>query len=442
MEVKDYGEIPLRNKVKEVVGWAKCSLEDYEELNKYKWNKGNGNYAQSNIKNKSWVMHLYVKEVIEKQIIPVNMMVDHENHDRIDNRRCNLRLATRKQNNLNSTKQKNTSSIYRGVFKKKNGNFDAQIHDPVTKGRKYLGCFGDEISAAIAYDLWAFSQLDFCEGFRLLNFPENVDYYKTNPLSPVSIKKTKISQFRGVTKKHTKFFASVQLDGKRIIILRSKSEIECAKAYDNFIYTNKINRKLNFPMEYPTHLIDYVPKIKTNMKHINTNTVQLFPKQALHIGQKILIDLEDYDKVKYFKIWVNNDGYVNIVRHPTFRFLHRLVMSECNESVLVDHIDSNPLNCTKQNLRKATPLENARNKKKQKGSISNYFGVHKRKNRYVSKVVIEWISYTRNFILEQEGARWRDLIILEHVPNSTFKMNFQWTNDEIIEWRQKFNMKT
>jgi hypothetical protein len=46
--------------------------------------------------------------------IPSNIQVDHVNHDKLDNRRCNLRLATRSQNNMNREKTNNKHG-YKGI---------------------------------------------------------------------------------------------------------------------------------------------------------------------------------------------------------------------------------------------------------------------------------------------------------------------------------------
>ena len=76
--------------------------------------------------------------------------VDHENHDKLDNRRENLRIATRVQNGANRGKFKGTySSQYKGVSRHWN-KWQAVIR---IDGKLYrLGFFDDEVSAAQAYD--------------------------------------------------------------------------------------------------------------------------------------------------------------------------------------------------------------------------------------------------------------------------------------------------
>lgn len=78
--------------------------------------------------------------------------VDHINGDTLDNRRGNLRLATRQQNTANGRRRKEgASSQYRGVFLDHRGRkWRAQIRED---GRqRSLGAFDTEEAAARAYN--------------------------------------------------------------------------------------------------------------------------------------------------------------------------------------------------------------------------------------------------------------------------------------------------
>lgn len=78
--------------------------------------------------------------------------IDHRNHIGLDNRRSNLRQATKAQNNYNRRKIAGTgSSIYKGVmFQKDHNKFYAGIK--VNRCKIFLGYFDSEIEAAKAYD--------------------------------------------------------------------------------------------------------------------------------------------------------------------------------------------------------------------------------------------------------------------------------------------------
>lgn len=47
---------------------------------------------------------------------PEGMVVDHKNHNPLDNRRCNLRVCTQSQNGMNARVSKNNRSGSKWVF--------------------------------------------------------------------------------------------------------------------------------------------------------------------------------------------------------------------------------------------------------------------------------------------------------------------------------------
>lgn len=99
--------------------------------------------------------------------------VDHRNHDTLDNRRSNIRICTRTQNQQNRSgwirKDSKKPSRFKGVFwDQRRGQWNTQIR--VNK-RKIQKGFNDEAAAAHHYDELA--KLYFGE-FALLNFGETV----------------------------------------------------------------------------------------------------------------------------------------------------------------------------------------------------------------------------------------------------------------------------
>lgn len=83
---------------------------------------------------------------------PRGKEVDHINGNRYDNRRSNLRLCTRSQNNANwKGKHRPGSSKYRGVCWRKDTKkwkAEVQLNGKTTN----IGCFDSEVEAAKAYD--------------------------------------------------------------------------------------------------------------------------------------------------------------------------------------------------------------------------------------------------------------------------------------------------
>ncbi len=101
---------------------------------------------------------------------PGHLVVDHINHNGLDNRKANIRPATRSQNNFNRliVKREDSSSKYKGVsWRKRKMRWHARIH--VNGEYKFLGYFKDEIHAAKAYDEAA---KKYHGEFAVLNFTE------------------------------------------------------------------------------------------------------------------------------------------------------------------------------------------------------------------------------------------------------------------------------
>ncbi len=98
------------------------------------------------------------------------LMIDHINGNGLDNRRCNLRLATARQNNLNHVRSANKTSRFRGVHKCKDAwsaciKFNYRLIN--------LGMYVNEIDAAAAYDIAA-QKLN--QDFAVLNrVPAKID---------------------------------------------------------------------------------------------------------------------------------------------------------------------------------------------------------------------------------------------------------------------------
>ena len=92
--------------------------------------------------------------------------VDHKDRNSLNNHFSNLRWCTRKENDQNRSKRKNTSSVYKGVcFDKKANKWRAQIRH---NGHQiHLGYFSDESDAGRAYDRKA---KELFKEFAHLNF--------------------------------------------------------------------------------------------------------------------------------------------------------------------------------------------------------------------------------------------------------------------------------
>jgi len=91
---------------------------------------------------------------MHKQIMrpPRGFFVDHKNRKGFDNRKANLRVATRSQNNCNRKREnRRDTSRYKGVYRDKRDN-KWMVCISYNGIRIFLGRFDDEIEAAKAYD--------------------------------------------------------------------------------------------------------------------------------------------------------------------------------------------------------------------------------------------------------------------------------------------------
>lgn len=140
--------------------------EDFANVSRHKWcavRCGSQYYAMRARVVDGKTRYIYMHR--ELLGFPKGKRIDHINHEGLDNRRSNLRLASRSQNAMNMQKKAPHSSRYKGVsWSKHQCKWVAYI---CPKGQYLtLGSFTDEENAAIAYNVAA--QLFFGE-FALLN---------------------------------------------------------------------------------------------------------------------------------------------------------------------------------------------------------------------------------------------------------------------------------
>lgn len=125
-------------------------------------------------------------------------------------------------------------------------------------------------------------------------------------------------------------------------------------------------------------------------------------------GQVALVDDEDYVELskykwhaKYYetsKSYYAARGAMEKDKQKTVR-MHRLIMELCGYDLtgkVVDHINHNTLDNTKNNLRVCTQAENTRNRGSQKNNTSGYKGVWQNRNIYKDKIYISWAAQIRH----------------------------------------------
>jgi len=148
--------------------FAVVDAKDYPVLSQYTWfaeGTDKNYYAVRKENGKSIKMHRQITNA------PDHLVVDHIDHNGLNNRNNNLRLATFTQNCQNQRRLSHKTSKYKGVhWNKRQKKWAAQIH--CNNKKYYLGYFHDEIEAAKAYDKKA---VELHGDFACLNFPVSPD---------------------------------------------------------------------------------------------------------------------------------------------------------------------------------------------------------------------------------------------------------------------------
>lgn len=115
IKYETYAEVIILNKRYEEKARVKIDLDDIDLIKEYKWAiDGNGYASYSREKEKTVLMHRLITNC------PKDMLVDHINHNILDNRKENLRIVTKSQNLMNRDLGRNNESGCNGVnwFKK------------------------------------------------------------------------------------------------------------------------------------------------------------------------------------------------------------------------------------------------------------------------------------------------------------------------------------
>lgn len=154
--------------------YALVDDEDFDWLNQWKWGRNNYGYAVRSYyysKGNKWKTIGMAMEIMKKYgLYDPDKFIDHINRSRLDNRKSNLRMATRSQNGMNSRIPKNNTLGYKGIYFVKNSKINpwaAQItynNKPIR-----IGCYPTKEEAAKAYDEVA---VKYFGEFASLNFKQ------------------------------------------------------------------------------------------------------------------------------------------------------------------------------------------------------------------------------------------------------------------------------
>lgn len=149
--------------------------EDFSKVSKFKWyalltkGKVTGILSTSKIKGRALILTHYLISP------PQGLEVDHKDRNYLNCKKENLRIATRLQNIVNTTRSRSAyTSKYKGVSRRNSAlnPWRAVCQKGLIRFDKQ---FATEIEAARAYDDWA----RFLYGeFAVLNFPQEMKELK------------------------------------------------------------------------------------------------------------------------------------------------------------------------------------------------------------------------------------------------------------------------
>ena len=124
-------------------------VADVEAVSAYRWRLHLNGYARAEVRSGGVRTYVY----LHRLVCPTDLTVDHINRDPLDNRRANLRPATRTQQLGNTGLRSTNTSGYRGVSRTRSGRWGAWIR---MHGRSVnLGTFDTPEQASAAYRIAA-----------------------------------------------------------------------------------------------------------------------------------------------------------------------------------------------------------------------------------------------------------------------------------------------
>lgn len=137
--------IPLYKR-RAIVAHAVIDDEDSPRVQNYRWGLGTNGYALRHEESLGHSVAIY----LHREILGVSgvrgVEVDHVNHDRLDNSRANLRLATRRLNAQNRSSDRRRPGLRGAHFDTGEGKWRAVVW--LDRKRHHLGWFRTAEEAA------------------------------------------------------------------------------------------------------------------------------------------------------------------------------------------------------------------------------------------------------------------------------------------------------
>lgn len=135
-----------------------------------------------------------------------------------------------------------------------------------------------------------------------------------------------------------------------------------------------------------------------------------------NITAEVLIDKDDYTYVKEYRWTLSiHDTDIRVIalsKELNRCYLHQFLIKEVNNNCVIDHIDRNPLNNRRNNLRTVSRSVNSTNAKPRLESKTKIRGVYYRQARKgisADSWVCEWSEegkrYSKSFSIKKYGEK-------------------------------------
>jgi hypothetical protein len=333
-------KIPLRNRKGDVVDYALVDEEDFERVNKVKWCKTADGYAHGIVDGKLCYMHRILFDEI-----PRGQVVDHINHDRLDNRKQNLRVVTKSVNNQN--KSARGVVRYIGVVPDRTNKFKAVFRN------QYLGVFDDKLEAARRYDICAFLYYGKTATTNELITYEYALKYK---LEDLYCKKTEreLPDCVYLTKKTSTptYNVNISTIHQHISTRYYKGGFKTIEDAERCVHAYRTEMKVK---ELEAKQLRQTRPIERNDQGI----------AVIRIKEKdVLVDDDMWYELTDMAWSITKDGYALTSRWGKTlgsQSMHRFVFGADKNVDVIDHLNRNKLDNRRSNLRSATSAQNRQN---------------------------------------------------------------------------------
>lgn len=254
---EEYAEIVIYSK-NQYFCMTSIDLEDVEEVSNTVWWINWNGYIEGNINKKRTLLHRHIMKPSDQE------EVDHIDDElygdkKLDNRRQNLRICNRSENNMNRNRNRNKStSIYKDVFEN-----DISHYRVVINGENY-GTYSNEVAAANAYNYYVkdiHGDFAFYMDTRFMEKEEwmNSRRYLTSPNTIKS--STNTSGYAGIRFNRNRWQVSISIEGAEFYIGRFTEKKEAIKTRNKAVEIKNKN-------------IDNMEECKRLLQELNQNSTK------------------------------------------------------------------------------------------------------------------------------------------------------------------------